>query len=206
MIGPSIDEVVNFLHRANKAELARLVDSSPDELRPELQVGGVAGRRDPLLVPRAEVCIAALKEVVSLCGVALEQAGARLRWARRLGLAAGAATLLGSSSVLATLAADYRTLAIGSGVLALAGSVLTFVADYVTRPGQERSGSLFGLYLQLSEAQFKARQLEADLSVHVEVGVTPKREPQVTRLIEEANALCLVLIKLAATVSIFPSR
>lgn len=51
-----------------------------------------------------------------------------------MSLAAGITAMVGSSSVLATLAAQSVTLTAVSGVIALAGAVLAFVADFTTRP------------------------------------------------------------------------
>jgi hypothetical protein len=133
---------------------------------------------------------------------ALREVVARLRRARRFALAAGVAAMVGSSSVLATVAAKSMVLTSVSGLIALAGSVLAFVADFTTRPEQGGKRTLFDIYTQLSQSRYRAEQLRGELSAHIEVGITPKRAPDVSRLIGEANALCYSLVQLATTVAI----
>jgi hypothetical protein len=201
-IAPRINEAVNFLSKFNETSLNQLRGSLPAEIQPLLKPGGVAGETDPLLGPRARVCVAALTEAIARCDGAVNVTGTRLRWARRLGLAAGVAAMVGSSSVLATVAAQSMLLTIVCGLIALAGSVLTFVADFTTRPDQGGKRTVFDIYMQLSQNRHRAEQLRGELSAHLEVGVTPKSEPEVSRLIGESNALCLSMIELSTAVSI----
>ena len=199
---PPINEAVNFLHKFSPASLETLKASLPAEIHPLLKPGGLAGRTDPLLVPRIRICLAAIEEVIPRCEEGVRASGTRLRRARRMSLAAGIAAMVGSSSVLATLAAQSVVLTAVSGVIALAGSVLAFVADFTTRPDHEAKKTVFDTFMQLSRSRYRAEQLRGELTVHLEVGIASKREEAVAQLIGEANALCLGVDELRATLLI----
>jgi hypothetical protein len=206
---PPINEAVNFLHKFSPASLEKLKQTLPAEILPLLKAGGLAGRTDPLLEPRARVCLAALEEVMPRCDEGIKASGARLRRARRLSLAAGVAAMVGSSSVLATLGAGSNVLGAGtnilaavSGVIALVGSVLAFVAEFTTRPDHEAKKTVFDTYMLLSRSRYRAEQLRGELSTHIDAGISAKREDAVAGLIGEANALCLNVIDLRASLLI----
>jgi hypothetical protein len=195
---PPINEAVNFLHKFSPSAIDELKQSLPPEFQPLLKPGGLAGRADPLLEPRAKVCLAALKEVILRCDQGVKAGGLRLKRARRMSLAAGIAAMVGSSSVLATLAAKLMILTLVSGVIALAGSVLAFVADFTTRLDPEAKKTVFDTYMQLSRSRFRAIQLSGELSVYVDAGITQKREEAVMTLVGESNQLCLTVDQLLA--------
>jgi hypothetical protein len=110
--------------------------------------------------------------------------------------------MVGSSSVLATLAAQSVALTAISGVVALAGSVLAFIADFTTRLGHESKKTVFDTYLQLSKCRYRAEQLRGELTVQLEAGITQKRGDAVVQLIGETNALCLEVDEALATLLI----
>jgi hypothetical protein len=199
---PPINEAVNFLYKFSPAALEKLKQTLPPEMHPLLKPGGLAGKTDPLLEPRTRVCLTALGEVIPRCEEGIQVSGTRLRRARRMSLAAGIAAMVGSSSVLATLAAQSIVLTAVSGAIALAGSVLAFVADFIIRPDHEAKKTIFDTYMQLSRSRYRAEQLRGELAVHLEAGITQKREDAVVRLIGEANALCLSVNELRPTLLI----
>jgi hypothetical protein len=150
---PPINEAVNFLNKFSPAALEKLKETLPPEIRPLLKPGGLAGRTDPLLEPRVRVCLEALGEVIPRCDEGIRVSGARLRRARKMSLAAGIAAMVGSSSVLATLAVQSVVLTAISGMIALAGSVLALVADFTTRPDHEAKKTVLDTFMQLSRSR-----------------------------------------------------
>lgn len=195
---PPINEAVNFLFKFNPASLEKLKQTLPPEIQPLLKPGGLLGRTDPLLDPRTRICLTALEEVIPRCDEGIQVGGTRLRRARRMSLTAGIAAMVGSSSVLATLVAQSIILTAVSGGIALAGSVLAFVADFTTRPDHGSKKTVFDSYMELSRCRYRAEQLRGELSVHLDVGITQKREDTVVQLIGEANALCVNVDELRA--------
>jgi len=190
-LGAPINEAVNFLDKFNPAALEELRKTLPPELAPLLEPGGLAGRVDGSTKHFAQVQVASLAEAIHWCDEAGGVAGARLRRAKQLNLAAGLVGLVGSSSVLATVAAQSMTLTVASGSVALAGSVLSFMADYTTRPEQGRKKTLYDVYSELSQCRQRAVQIRGELEMYLKIGINSDREPIVIKLIGEANALSL---------------
>ncbi len=196
---PPINEAVNLLARFDPAALERLRQQLPEGIRPLLKPGGIAGRADPLLVARAQVCLEALKVAVGRCDAAIPVARGRLAMARRLRLVGGLAGVLGSSSVLVTLAANQPVGGYVGGGVALLGSLTSFLSDFLTRLEATEGGAsrtLFEVYAGLLEKRDDGDQLRAEIDAYLAQKATEERDRLVADLIGPANKICAEIRRL----------
>jgi hypothetical protein len=203
---PPINEAVNLLSRFDPAALERLRQQLPPEIQPLLKPGGIAGKVDPLLAPRAQVCLEALKAASARCSEAIGVAAGRLKLARLLRLTGGTAGVVGSSSVLVTVTANLPVGVYISGGVALLGSLTSFLSDYLTRLDSGSSRTLLEVYADLVEKHYKAERLRGELTTYLSLKITSEREQAVADLIGQANETCLQVNSLGAILLVSAPR
>lgn len=189
--GPPINEAVNLLARYAPGRLTSLREEVPSEMLPLLEPGGLAGESSDSLVPYlARSQIEALEEAVDLSNRVIRVAEKRLRASRRFRLGGEIAALVGSASVLSSVPAQAWILALISGVIGLAGSLSTLVAEYYVRLSFEGQSSLYEVYTALMNARYKAKGLLPELCILLEINRDQSHTDRLSTLIGESNAVC----------------
>jgi hypothetical protein len=192
---PPINESVALLAKYAPKRLERLRQELPPEIAPLLEPGGLLGPSDPLLLARAQVCLASLKQTVVVCTNGIKAAERRLKLSRRAHLVAEIAASITSLGVLASLLNPDLTVKIVTFI----GSLATIVSSYAGRIPEDGKTSLFETYSQLVEGRFEASQLSQEIEIYLKKDITDQQGVELGKLIGEGNALCQKLNLLQTT-------
>jgi hypothetical protein len=175
---------------ALSADLSREFPSDDDRIRLLLEPGETAGPSDPLLIPRAKVCIAALEEAADLCDTRIGVARLRLKNAGRWRMIGEVVAAIGSISVLGTLAAKWGVGAVLSAVVALVGSFSSLCTKWALETIDSSQGTMSERYTRLIAFRYDARRLRVEIGMQAENFGPHTDEAALAKLIGDANALC----------------
>jgi hypothetical protein len=191
---PPIDEIVNLLDKLAPEELIAFRERLPPDMRPLFVPGGIAGKADQPLNESAELAARTLRTLVKQCDRWADAVGQRLRHARRLHMVGDVMAVVGSSSVLGTIAASLSVGVYVSGFVALLGSVTSLIADHVAKLPEGGPSSMFNVYSQLTGGRHRAKQLLDALNSHLRTGIPKGGHDEVTGLIGQSNELSKELV------------
>jgi len=185
-----INELVNFLHARAPARLQQLREALPEQLRPELQAGGVLGvDKAPLLKARCDVALEALSEMIPIGQNAIQKSASRLKTARGCRFVSEVVSLISSASVLTCLGLNNTKMAVLTGTLALISSFAVLLAEHAIRLPIGGNESLYTLYTKLVDIVYNARSVERELRVLRDLGDEQADGQRLEQLVQDANRI-----------------
>jgi hypothetical protein len=184
---PPIDEAVTLLARQSPTRIAEIRARFPEASK-ILREGITAGPADDRQIQaRVETCIAALESAEQQCVDYIGVFKKGLLAARRVALLGRVMTVLGSASVLASLAKVFPiSAAVIGGVVSLVGALAPIVTEYLRGTIDDAQGGLPGRFREFIELATKARLLHDELVRWR--GASMDTMP--TEVIGQANAAC----------------
>lgn len=184
---PMINEGVGLLFRFAPEVLEELREEFP-EIRQDLEPGGIAGPADPAVISKARSCLRILRETGKLCNVGIAMAEKRLAGQRRLAVVGTMIAAIASASVVVSLSASYKPVALCSGILSLLGSLAVLLSDHI---GSATKGgpSLPDTYRGLVQIRADSVLLRSDIQSQLAIGETEDHESELSELIEKSNSL-----------------
>jgi hypothetical protein len=188
---PPINEIVGLLGKFEPNALEKLKAVVARDIHPLLIPGGLMGAKGAFIRSRSLVAQKALEELQPLCTRGIEVAEKRLVWSKRLRLAGEIVAILGSASVIGSLAKageSSKAIALISGGVALVGSFLSLFSTYFTRLQDEKK-SLFEIYVGLVELRLEASQLLQDLNGYLNAGEEGDYDAELTDVVAKANGI-----------------
>jgi len=191
--GEAINEAVFLLSQLSPSQLESLKLQYPelaDELRVGISGGGESAespQKDPHLAEKASIMIAALDEAWRRAEGAMTSVSRNIKKARQHRLVSQALVLIGSSSLLGTLALDNKPAAVISAVLTLLAALGNLLAEYQERLLNPQSGSIYEAFQKLGDGAYKARVLSRELQLALKYD---GHEAELKDLITQANELC----------------
>jgi hypothetical protein len=182
---PPIDEIVGFLDARAPKRLQALRNMLP-ELADELKPGIVAGESEEILSARAQVAADGVAEMLAQSEPILAKLERRMRLVRTLRLVGQMCSAIGSASGVGFLLAKLPNPAIGSGLVAVVGSLSVIGVDYLGTLGDVK---LFDHYTALREARYEAKRLEQELMLRLGRPPSERDLGVMDQLVRDANDL-----------------
>jgi hypothetical protein len=185
MSPPPIDELVGLLNRNAPNILKQLRTEFPQSNK-LLEPGNIMGEAADETGVRLSVALAGLTTATELCKEGIRRIRKRLRAADRTQFCGQLVTIVAGASIFGVLEVDVpKGAKYLAASLALLGSVLTFVAQYLVRGFGGKGINLYDTYSELVDAQIESDGILAELEVRKQTA----QFEEVSALIAEANAL-----------------
>ena len=189
-----INEAVFLLSQISTDRLDILRTAYPliaDELRPGVFAG--PSDVDPsasallLLTAKANVMIAVLDEVSNRAESALVVVSGAIKSARSRRLAGQILVLVGSSSLLGTLALESKTATVIAALLTLLAALGNLLAEHVERLLNPQTGNVYDAFQHLGEGAYRARLLRDQIHLARTYSQPPE---EINALLAKGNELC----------------
>jgi hypothetical protein len=189
-----INEAVFLLSRLAPGRLDSLRSAHP-LIAEELQPGVFAGPSDTLessvsadhLSAKASVMVAVLDETYHRAEAALAVVSKAIRTARTRRLAGQILVLVGSSSLLGTLALESKTASVIAAVLTLVAALGNLLAEHQEKILNPQMGNVYDAFQHLGEGAYRARALRDQIQLASKYAQAPE---ELTSLLAQANELC----------------
>lgn len=193
LVNAPINEAIFLLNSLAPTRLSQLKAEHPT-LQEQLVVGVACGDADegqetagPLLHEKASVMIAVLEEAATRAHRGLHVTSVRIAQARRRRLVSQVLVLVGSSTLLGSVALDGKVVSVVSAVMTTLAALGTLLAEHRERLLTPSVGSVYDAFQRLGEGSFKARRISSELGLAIRYGEQPDA---IVELIARGNALC----------------
>jgi len=197
---PPINEIVGLLGKFAPRKLTALRLGYP-ELGPLLQEGVIAGEPGPLTLSLARACVDSLGTASLLCDKGLDGAKKRLTSARTLRFIAGAASALGSGSVLGSIKSGPVGATVAGGVVALVGSIATLGIEFYEKIYSSNKANLLQIYSDLVDCRSDVAESKAEIEAMI-ANAKDSDAKKLDAAIRSANQTCRKIRSLCSAVGV----
>jgi hypothetical protein len=195
---PPVDELVGLLNKNAPNALEQLRLRYPAEER-LMHVGIVAGDVAADMNVRIDIALAGLNTARDVCRSCILTVRNKLRFADKTQFAGQITTIVAGASIFGVLATTVPDFArYSAAVLALVGSVLTFISQHTLKGFGGKDSNIYDSYSALVDCLIEADSLLRELEIRKQTGEADKT----TELVGQANALSGKITRLNSLVGV----